>query len=67
MGEGNASPRNFAWQEGYGAFTVDYRELPCIKQYIIGQEKHHQKASFLDEVIQVYEEADVPYDPRYLA
>src|SRR5690606_23211147 len=34
--------RSFAWQEGYAAFTVGYRERDSVKTYITGQEHHHR-------------------------
>jgi putative transposase len=39
----------FAWQEGYGAFSYSKSQVPNVIRYIINQEKHHQKKSFLDE------------------
>ncbi len=59
--------RNFHWQEGYGAFTIGYRERDQVKRYIADQEEHHKKTSFLEEVVVFYEEAGIEYDPRYLA
>jgi putative transposase len=39
----------FAWQDGYGAFSYGQSQLPDIIEYIIKQEEHHKKRSFLDE------------------
>src|ERR1700704_2273623 len=39
----------FAWQEGYGAFTVSESQVPKIRNYIERQEEHHRKISFLEE------------------
>ena len=39
----------FAWQTGFSAFSVDLVSLPRIKQYILNQEKHHQKMNYEKE------------------
>ena len=39
----------FAWQEGYGAFTVSESQLPKVHRYIERQEEHHRSVSFLEE------------------
>ena len=32
---------NFAWQKGYGIFSLRRSELPIVQNYINSQEKHH--------------------------
>lgn len=39
----------FAWQEGYGAFTVSESQAEKVRRYIAKQEEHHRRVSFLDE------------------
>ena len=39
----------FAWQTGYGAFSVSEGHLPRVRQYIHNQEEHHKKQTFADE------------------
>ena len=56
----------FNWQEGYGAFTVGYRERNVVKAYIAGQEEHHRRITYLEEVETFYHEAGVEFDPKYL-
>jgi REP element-mobilizing transposase RayT len=41
---------NFAWQIGYGAFSVSSSKLDAVKKYIDNQEEHHKKRSFVKEV-----------------
>jgi putative transposase len=36
----------FAWQEGYGAFSVSASNLDTVKRYIANQESHHRKVTF---------------------
>ena len=42
---------HFAWQTGYGAFSVSYTHVEKVKQYIRNQQNHHKTVSFDDEVL----------------
>ena len=57
---------SFAWQEGYGAFTVSATSREMVRKYIANQEAHHQANSFRDELVTILEQAKVEYDPKYL-
>lgn len=39
----------FAWQRGFGAFSVSESNVKNVRRYILNQEKHHKKISFTDE------------------
>jgi REP element-mobilizing transposase RayT len=39
----------FAWQAGYGVFSVGYPELGAVKAYLAGQAEHHRHETFQDE------------------
>jgi len=41
--------RSFAWQAGYGSFSVSPSEADAVRAYIDEQEDHHIKMSFQDE------------------
>lgn len=56
----------FAWQGGYGAFSVGTRDVELVVQYIQGQEGHHRKFSFQDEFRKLCEEYGVALDERYV-
>ena len=56
----------FAWQSGYGAFTVSSSALPDVKIYIQTQEDHHRDTSFQDEYINFLNKSGVEYDAKYL-
>jgi len=56
----------FAWQAGYGAFSVSEGQAAAVVRYIQGQEEHHRTVSFQDEVRQFLEEYRVPFDERYV-
>jgi len=57
---------NFHWQEGYGAFTVGWRERDGLERYIATQEEHHSGRSFSEELVAMLQEAEVQFDPSYL-
>jgi len=56
----------FAWQEGYGAFTVSESQVPKVRRYIERQEEHHRTVSFLEELKVILRAHDLPFDERYL-
>jgi len=56
----------FAWQNGYGAFSVGQSEVERVRTYIAGQEEHHRKKTFQDEYRAFLEEYGVEYDERYI-
>jgi putative transposase len=39
----------FAWQAGYGAFSVSSSRLDSVKKYIAGQKEHHRTVTFKEE------------------
>jgi hypothetical protein len=39
----------FAWQQGYGIFTIGISGLEVTKAYIQGQDEHHRTKSFENE------------------
>jgi putative transposase len=40
----------FAWGRGYGAFSVSHSGVADVCRYIAGQEEHHRKRSFSEEI-----------------
>lgn len=40
----------FAWQRGYGAFSVSRSQVPVVARYIQRQEEHHRGMSFAEEL-----------------
>jgi putative transposase len=57
---------DFAWQRGYGAFSVSRSELDRLLHYIDNQVKHHQPRSFRDEYLDLLVQNGVEYDERFL-
>ena len=57
---------DFAWQSGYGIFSIAYSQIEAVRTYITNQEEHHHKMSYQDEVITLLQKYDVPFDERFL-
>ena len=56
----------FAWQEGYSVFSVSWKHVPLVRDYIDTQERHHEGNSFVDELQRLLEKNGVKYDPAWL-
>jgi REP element-mobilizing transposase RayT len=57
---------NFAWQTGYGAFSVSESNVAAVTKYIASQEEHHKKHSFQEELLAFLKKNNVAYDVKYL-
>jgi REP element-mobilizing transposase RayT len=57
---------NFAWQRGYGLFSVGPADLGALTKYIDGQAMHHRKRSFQDEMRAFFEKYHIAFDERYV-
>lgn len=56
----------FAWQIGFGAFTVSQSQLTVVTNYIKKQEIHHKTKSFREEYIEFLEAYKIDYDDKYI-
>jgi REP element-mobilizing transposase RayT len=54
------------WQDGYAAFTLSIKEKDEVSKYIMNQEEHHRRVSFIDEYKRLLAEAGIEFDERYL-
>jgi len=57
---------NFAWQTGYGVFSVSESNVAAVTKYIAGQEEHHKKHPFQEEFLAFLRKNNVVYDEKYL-
>ena len=57
---------SFAWQAGYGAFTVSHSAINAVSAYIERQEEHHQKQTFQDEFRALLVRHGIEFDEKYL-
>jgi REP element-mobilizing transposase RayT len=58
--------RTFAWQAGYGAFSVSHSNTSVVVKYIQEQEKHHRRISFQEEFLALLRKNNIAYDERYI-
>ncbi len=55
--------RDFAWQEGFGAFSIGVSGVDRTVTYINQQEEHHRRLSFDEEFLKRH---GISYDERYV-
>ena len=58
--------RLFAWQEGYGAFSIGVSQIDATRAYIRSQPEHHRQATFQEEFISFLKKHGIEYDERYV-
>ena len=56
----------FAWQTGYGAFSVSTSQVPTVRNYIGNQQEHHRFKPFQAEYIYFLKKNGIEYDERYV-
>lgn len=56
----------FAWQDGFGAFTVSPSSRDAVSRYVRNQMLHHQQLAFEDEFLELLKRHEVEYDQRYI-
>lgn len=56
----------FAWQDGYGAFTVSKSQILEVKDYIHKQREHHRAKTFQEEYRAFLDKHEIIYDEQYL-
>jgi len=60
------SRRHFAWQEGYGAFSIGISQVDETTRYINSQAEHHRRMTFQEEFRAFLERHGIEYDPRHV-
>ncbi len=58
--------RDFAWQEGYGAFSISQSHLRATIDYIERQQEHHRTKTFEQEFLAFLKKHGIQYDRRYV-
>jgi len=64
--EQDAALGDFAWQRGYGAFSVSPKDLDALIAYIDNQAEHHRTRSFQGEFRALLARYSVDFDERYV-
>lgn len=56
----------FAWQEGYGVFSVSKSAESDVKNYIENQVEHHKQRDFKAELLALLRMHGVEFDERFV-
>lgn len=56
----------FAWQAGYGAFSVSHSHRERVKAYLANQAEHHRRMTFQEEYVLFLKRHGIAFDARYL-
>jgi REP element-mobilizing transposase RayT len=62
----NCALPSFAWQEGYGAFSIGSAQIEPTVAYIVNQAEHHRKRDFQSEFLSILKKQGIAYDPRFV-
>lgn len=54
----------FAWQEGYGAFSVSSSNRDAVKHYIERQAEHHRKRPYEKEFEAMLRKCEIAFDAK---
>jgi REP element-mobilizing transposase RayT len=60
------SCKDFAWQVGYGAFSVSISHIDETINYIKNQKEHHRHKTFQEEYLAFLKKHGIEYDERYI-
>ncbi len=58
--------QNFAWQKGYGAFSLSPNDREDLIKYIDRQKEHHEKVTFQEEYRRYLQAYGMDFDERYV-
>jgi hypothetical protein len=58
--------RNFAWQQGYGAFSVGISQVEETVHYIEQQLEHHRTRTFQEEYLAFLKKHGAHFEEKYL-
>ncbi|MBN2216515.1 MAG: IS200/IS605 family transposase [Pirellulales bacterium] len=60
-----ADQGRFAWQSGYGAFSVSFSSLERVRRYVLNQEAHHRQRTFQDEFVALLRRHQLAHDEHF--
>ena len=56
----------FAWQGGYGIFSVSASTVEKVKRYVMNQKEHHRKKTFREEYEAFLQAYNIVYNPEFV-
>ncbi len=66
MKEQHDGPADFAWQDGYFAFSIGESGAPALRAYIADQREHHRHVDFKTEVRAFLRKYGVEWDEQHV-
>ncbi len=66
LNDTGAAEMTFAWQEGYGAFSVSASQTAEAVEYIRNQTAHHKKRNYEEEFLELLKRYGIAYDPVHV-
>ena len=57
---------DFAWQSGYGVFSIGHSQIEDVRRYIAEQEQPHHKLTVQDEFRRLLQRYEVTFDEAYV-
>ncbi len=66
INEGQRCEKKFAWQRGYGAFSVSESLADSVIRYIKNQSEHHRKLTFCEEYLKILRKHNLEFDERFV-
>jgi putative transposase len=61
-----ATYSDFAWQGGYGVFSVSRPNLDGAMNYLSSQKEHHKTVTFKEELLAMLQRAQIAFDEKHL-
>ena len=58
--------KDFAWQEGYGAFSVSASQTDGVVAYIENQAAHHARRNYEEEFVELLRRHGIVFDPTHV-
>jgi REP element-mobilizing transposase RayT len=58
--------KEFAWQSGYGAFSIGASQVETVREYISSQDEHHRHRTFQEEFRKLLERYQISYDEAWV-
>ena len=66
LNDTGAAGTNFAWQEGYGAFSVSASQTHGVVAYIENQAAHHARRNYEEEFVELLRRYGISYDRAHV-
>lgn len=66
LNDTGAAGTSFAWQEGYGAFSVSASQTDGVVAYIENQPAHHARRNYEEEFVELLRRYGISYDPAHM-